>query len=70
MMDKEQVVAEAVRVLCWADEMLDSTVGEYSIGFDSGFRRGVEHLAEVLVAGSGVYTDWDALVAEAKEGSR
>lgn len=67
-MDNEMVVAEAVKVLFWADNVLvTASETEFSEGYNQGFRRGVEHLAEFLVAGSGVDTDWDALVAEAKE---
>lgn len=63
MVDKDMVVAEAVKVLRWADGCLTSnTNGEYSKGFDLGFHRGVEHLAEFL---TGSVADWKTLVAEA-----
>lgn len=62
-MDEGQVIAEAVKVLRWADDALGGYgQTEYSEGFDAGFHRGVEHLAEFLI---GHAIDWDALV-EAK----
>lgn len=55
--DKDNVIAEAVELLEWADNLQEQS------SWVKGFKRGVEHMAETLV-GEGVL-DWGKLKREA-----